>query len=439
MNFRISSKEFYNRQNQEIKRFLNNNKKTLHISLDQENTKNFPGQEQAEFLFVNDGSDLFFELNKLDTMNYDLIIITDLFEISDDIYHLLQITKTKLSRTGKVLISTINPKWKIINNILEILKIKKSIRKSSNTKLKKIISIARSCGLEFNYFYTKQVFPFKILGVGRIFNKVFELLFFKFNLGIKSYILFSNISDSNEKMTKSVIIPAKNESKNLELLFKDFPELSSLNEIILICGESEDNTLEVSKKLKASYEKLNIKVLVQESNGKAGAVFEALEHTTGELVGILDSDISVDPKTLTSFFEIIEFGHADFVNGTRLIYPIEDKSMRFMNRIGNSFFRFAVSVVIQNKLSDSLCGTKVFRRTHIEKIKNWREDLRNLDPFGDFDFLFSAAYSGEKILEYPVHYRARVYGRTQINRYRDGFKLIIYFFKSFSRFNSSIN
>ena len=214
MNFRISSKEFYNRQNQEIKRFLNNNKKTLHISLDQENTKNFPGQEQAEFLFVNDGSDLFFELNKL---------ITDLFEISDDIYHLLQITKTKLSRTGKVLISTINPKWKIINNILEILKIKKSIRKSSNTKLKKIISIARSCGLEFNYFYTKQVFPFKILGVGRILNKVFELLFFKFNLGIKSYILFSNISDSNEKMTKSVIIPAKNESKNLELLFKDFP------------------------------------------------------------------------------------------------------------------------------------------------------------------------------------------------------------------------
>ena len=173
MNFRISSKEFYNRQNQEIKRFLNNNKKTLHISLDQENTKNFPGQEQAEFLFVNDGSDLFFELNKLDTMNYDLIIITDLFEISDDIYHLLQITKTKLSRTGKVLISTINPKWKIINNILEILKIKKSIRKSSNTKLKKIISIARSCGLEFNYFYTKQVFPFKILGVGRILNKVF--------------------------------------------------------------------------------------------------------------------------------------------------------------------------------------------------------------------------------------------------------------------------
>ena len=113
--------------------------------------------------------------------------------------------------------------------------------------------------------------------------------------------------------------------------------------------------------------------------------------------------------------------------------------MRFLNRLGNNFFKFAVSVVIQNKLSDSLCGTKVFKKTHIEKIKSWRKNLNYLDPFGDFDFLFSAAYSGERILEYPVHYKARVYGKSQINRYKDGLKLIIYFFKSFSRFKSSLN
>ena len=177
----------------------------------------------------------------------------------------------------------------------------------------------------------------------------------------------------------------------------------------------------------------------QVSKGKAGAVFEALEHTTGELIAILDSDISVEPETLPSFFEIIESGHGDFVNGTRLIYPIENKSMRFLNRLGNKFFKFAVSSVIRNPLSDSLCGTKVFRRSHINRIISWRKDLNNLDPFGDFDFLFSAAYYGEKISEYPVHYKARIYGKTQINRFRDGFKLIYYFFKSFSKFNSSIN
>ena len=110
-------------------------------------------------------------------------------------------------------------------------------------------------------------------------------------------------------------------------MFEDFPNLDSLNEIILICAESKDNTFDVSKKISQEKPNLKIKVIEQESKGKAGAVFEALEHTTGELIAILDSDISVEPKTLLSFFEIIESGHGDFVNGTRLIYPIENKSM----------------------------------------------------------------------------------------------------------------
>ena len=368
-----------------------------------------------------------------------MIIITDLFEVSSDIYELLKTTRDKLNNNGKILISTINPKWRGFLRFSEIINIKKQIRKSSNTKLKKIVSSARSSGLELNYFYTKQIFPFKLLGFGRVLNKALELIFFKFNLGIKSYILFSNITFLKTEMSKSVIVPAKNESKNLEILFESFPKLSSLNEIILICAESKDNTLEMGKDISKKKSDLKIKVIEQESKGKAGAVFEALEHTTGELIAILDSDISVEPETLPSFFEIIESGHGDFVNGTRLIYPIENKSMRFLNRLGNKFFKFAVSSVIRNPLSDSLCGTKVFRRSHINRIISWRKDLNNLDPFGDFDFLFSAAYYGEKISEYPVHYKARIYGKTQINRFRDGFKLIYYFFKSFSKFNSSIN
>ena len=439
MNYKIKSNEFYNRQNQEIKRFLNKDKKTLHIYTNYSNTNNFVKQDHLEHLVLENEDD---SINKIENLNknyYDLIIITDLFEISNDIYHLLKIIKSKLTKNGKILISTINPRWKLLMNSLEAVNMKNSIKKSSNIKLKKIISLVRSCGFEFNYFYTKQIFPFKVLGLGRFLNKLFELLFFKFNFGIKSYILFSIISNSEEKLTKSVIVPAKNESKNLEILFNDFPEISNLNEIILICGQSKDDTLIVAQKLETSYKNLNIKVFDQKSDGKAGAVFEALEHTTGELIAILDSDISVDPKTLTSFFEIVESGECDFVNGTRLVYPIEDKSMRFLNRLGNNFFKFAVSFVIQNKLSDSLCGTKVFKKTHIEKIKSWRKNLNYLDPFGDFDFLFSAAYSGERILEYPVHYKARVYGKSQINRYKDGLKLIIYFFKSFSRFKSSLN
>ena len=436
MNFKINSTEFYSRQNQEIKRFLNVEKKTLHICINQDNL--FLDKEKLDVLALENQKDVIQSIFKLEK-KYDLIIITDLFEVSSDIYELLKTTRDKLNNNGKILISTINPKWRRILNFSEFINIKKQIRKSSNTKLKKIVSSARSSGLELNYFYTKQIFPFKLLGFGRVLNKALELIFFKFNLGIKSYILFSNITFLKTEMSKSVIVPAKNESKNLEILFESFPKLSSLNEIILICAESKDNTLEMGKDISKKKSDLKIKVIEQESTGKAGAVFEALEHTTGELIAILDSDISVEPVTLPSFFEIIESGHGDFVNGTRLIYPIENKSMRFLNRLGNKFFKFAVSSVIRNPLSDSLCGTKVFRRSHINRIISWRKDLNSLDPFGDFDFLFSAAYYGEKISEYPVHYKARIYGKTQINRFRDGFKLIYYFFKSFSKFNSSIN
>ena len=436
MNFKISSKEFYSRQNYEIKRFLNTEKKTLHICTSQDNL--FLDKEKLDVLTVENQNDVIKSIQSLETQ-YDLIIITDLFEISEDIYMLLKVTRDKLNLGGKVLISTINPKWRLILNFSELIKIKRQIKKSSNTKLKKIISSARSTGLELNYFYTKQIFPFKLFGLGRIINKTLELVLFKFNLGIKSYILFSSITFLKTEMSKSVIVPAKNESNNLEILFNRFPQINNLNEIILICAESKDNTFEVSNKIAKEKSELKINVIEQKSKGKAGAVFEALDHTTGDLIAILDSDISVEPATLPSFFEIIESGHGDFVNGTRLIYPIENKSMRFLNRLGNKFFKFAVSAVIRNTLSDSLCGTKVFKRSHVNKLMNWRKDLNNLDPFGDFDFIFSAAYYGEKISEYPVHYKARIYGKTQINRFRDGFKLIYYFLKSFSKFNSSIH
>ena len=105
----------------------------------------------------------------------------------------------------------------------------------------------------------------------------------------------------------------------------------------------------------------------------------------------------------------------------------------------NYFFKTfeAYNIVIKNNLSDALCGTKVFKKSHIENIYEWRNKLNQLDPFGDFDLIFSAAYCGEKILEYPVHYKARIYGTTQIKRFRDGFKLAIYFIKSFALFNNS--
>ena len=437
MIFKINSNEFYKRQKLELFRFLKYEKRTLHISLERNYKSLKIDNNEVNSILVNKNKDVYKLLTEIENHSYGLVVITDIFEISDDVYKLLKIVSQKLENNGKVLISTINHKWKLILLLLEFLKLKNKYKKNSQTNLKKIISLSKSAGFDFIYFYTKQLFPFRFFGLGNFINKVFEVLFFRFNLGIKSYVLFSKIDIEEKIMTKSVIIPAKNEEKNLEILFSNFPKLNKLSEVVLIIAKSKDKTLEVSKTIALKYKDLNIITIEQQSNGKANAVFEALKYTKGELISILDSDISVDPITLPSFFEIIEGGHADFVNGTRLIYPIEKNSMRPLNKIGNVFFKLIISVVIKNNLSDALCGTKVFKKSHIETIIKWRENLNFLDPFGDFDLIFSAAYSGEKILEYPVHYKSRVYGKTQIKRFRDGFKLIIYFFKSFLLFNTS--
>lgn len=155
------------------------------------------------------------------------------------------------------------------------------------------------------------------------------------------------------------------------------------------------------------------------------------------MITILDSDISVEPETLKEFFEIIENGYADFINGTRFIYKMEEGAMRKLNSLGNIFFQAIISVVISRNLTDSLCGTKVFKKEMIEKLFKWKKMLKVSDPFGDFDLIFTAAYFGYKITEYPVHYKSRVYGSTQISRFRDGVRLLFYFLNSIFVFHTS--
>ena len=142
---------------------------------------------------------------------------------------------------------------------------------------------------------------------------------------------------------------------------------------------------------------------------------------------------------LDDVFSIIERGEADFVNCTRFVYRKEKNSMRFFNILGNKVFQYLISFLISKKLTDSLCGTKVFHKSLKNKIHLWQKNNVIRDPFGDFDLIFSSSYSGQSIVEFPIHYRSRVYGKTQISRFRDGFRLMAYFISSLKTYNTSIN
>ena len=431
--FKLNPKTFYLRHNREIGRYLNNDSEWLDIT----NSDNPYKENKNNLLAIDLDKEITNQFNNYEKNSFDFIVLTNIFELTSDIYKFLLSVQKILKKDGKILITSVNPRWNLLLVIFEKLNIKTKSKRRSYINPKKIVNVAESSGLELNSSFSRQFLPFNFFGVGHLLNKFIEVLLFKFNLGINNYLLF-NIKDTVEKScTKTIIVPAKNEEKNLESLIKRVPKYNNKVEIIIICGDSKDRTYEKAIELKNIFIDLDIKVLKQKTKGKGPAVIEALEDSTGDLIAILDADLSVDPENLNEFFEIVEKGRADFVNGTRLIYKMEHGAMRKLNNMGNIFFQFIISILISKKLSDSLCGTKVFKRSLLEKMSKWKNELTIGDPFGDFDLIFSAAYSGEKILEYPVHYKARTYGSTQISRFTDGLKLILYFVNSLIAFNSS--
>lgn len=432
---KISSSFFDQNHIKELQRYIQTSGKSIHLISEKNRSIDKFEEITDQLLLVND-NDLVKSLSSIEE-KFDLVIITDLFELTNDIYNVLKIIKKILIPNGKLLVNSVNPKWNVILKLFEKLQLKTFTKDRAYIHPKKISTIAKSDGFELNQYYSRQIFPFRMLGIGKLINKILEVVLLPFNIGIKNYMIFSYYKSSNVNNSKSIIIPAKNEEKNLVPLIKRIPVFDEEYELVVVYGKSKDKTEEIVLDLENLFPEINIKVLKQSSNGKANAVWEAVEVCDMELIAILDSDQSVDPETLEYFFEILESGNADFVNGTRLIYPMEDKAMRTINTFGNKIFQFLISLVIRQRLTDSLCGTKVFKKSNINKIKIWQDTLSSRDPFGDFDLIFSAAYAGDKILEYPVHYRARVYGETQISRFRDGFKLIKYFIESYYLFNIS--
>ena len=384
---------------------------------------------------VTPNSNLF---DHIDTSKkYKTIIFTDFFETSTDIYSLLKECKLMLEPQGKLVISVLNYKLSFLVKIFEFLGLKQKSPKLSHINENHLKNLSLTTGLEYVNSHTKQIIPFNLFGILYIVNFVFEILLSKLNFGLLRYIVFTNSDNKNiEDSKKTVIIPAKNEEGNIEPLFKELDKLN-IDEVIFSIGHSEDKTSEKIQECSNRYKNLSVVCHNQTKNGKANAIWESLELVSGDIIAILDSDLSVDPEELENFYSIIENNYADFVNGTRLIYPMEKESMRKLNLFGNRVFQYIVSVIIGIKLSDSLCGTKVFKKDFIEKIRWWQKKYKLFDPFCDFDLIFTAAITGEKIVEYPIHYKSRIYGKTQISRFRDGFKLIIYLVKSYRIFHTS--
>ncbi len=227
-----------------------------------------------------------------------------------------------------------------------------------------------------------------------------------------------------ETVTVSVIIPCRNEKGNVEQAILRTPQMGKSTEIIFVEGNSQDGTLQEIHAIIAKYPTLNIQSFVQEGKGKGDAVRKGFAQAKGDILMILDGDLTVPPEELSKFFDAIIQGKAEFINGSRLVYGMENEAMRFLNLLANFFFSRLFSWILNQKVKDTLCGTKVLWASDYQKIVNNRSFFGKFDPFGDFDLLFGAAKLNLKIIDMPIHYKNRTYGSTQIRRFYHGWILL---------------
>lgn len=227
-----------------------------------------------------------------------------------------------------------------------------------------------------------------------------------------------------QKLKATVVVPARNESGNMSDVVDRIPEMGAGTEIIFIEGNSTDDTWDRVRELPARYPHRHVVTMQQTGKGKGNAVREAFAAATGDVLIILDADLTVSPEDLPKFFDVVASGQAEFANGVRLVYPMESEAMRFLNLCANHSFAVVFSWLLGQKVKDTLCGTKVLTRANYEKIAAARSYFGDFDPFGDFDLLFGATRLQLEIRDIPVRYQNRVYGETNIQRWRHGLLLI---------------
>jgi SAM-dependent methyltransferase len=222
----------------------------------------------------------------------------------------------------------------------------------------------------------------------------------------------------------SVICPCRNESGNIEHIVRRLPSMGKHTELIFVEGHSRDDTLEQCQRIAAATQNKDIKVLVQKGKGKGDAVRLGFSRAGGDVLMILDADLSVAPEDLPQFYEALVSGKGEFLNGSRLVYAMDPQAMRFLNLLGNKFFALLLSRLLGQPIKDTLCGTKVMWKSDYQRIAAGRVYFGDFDPFGDFDLLFGAAKLSLKIVEVPVRYRERIYGSTNISRFAHGWLLL---------------
>ena len=343
-----------------------------------------------------------------------------------DIQGLLSAVGARLVRTSRVIVVAYNPYLSWLYLLANHFGLRSGEAPLVFLTAANLRHLATLAGFEVIRVRPAAYCPWRFWGIGKLINKVMPLLPLVRWLGLAALVVLRPLVGERGRPSISIIIPARNEKGNVENAIKRLPDFPGAErEVIFVEGHSTDGTWAEIKRVEGEYGKrLKIASYRQAGEGKADAVRLGFGKASHELVAVLDADLTMPPEMLPRFYDAYCRGLGDFVNGNRMLYPMEDKAMRFLNRLGNVFFAKTLSFLLQASLGDSLCGTKLVARHDYLRMAAWREELGINDPFGDFELLFPAAEMALGIVEVPVRYLDRKYGRTNILRLRHGLMLL---------------
>ena len=355
---------------------------------------------------------------------FDVVIFSDVIGYFDDIQQTFQNLHHLCRPDTRIMITYFSILWQFPLLFAEKLRLKMASPSFAWLSPDDIANLLAIAGFDIIRKNMKILLPVYIPLVSFFFN------FFLANMPLlRRLCLFEIVSarimpGARREQSVTVLIPTRNERGNIKAALDRLPVLGSATEVIFVDGHSTDGTMEEIQLQAAAHPELDVSWYEQDGKGKGDAVRKGFSKAKNDILMILDADLTVPPEELPKFYEAIVTGKGEFINGSRMVYPMEDRAMRFLNVLGNKFFSVAFTYLLDQRFKDTLCGTKVLTREQYDRVAANRYYFGDFDPFGDFDLIFGAAKLNLKITEIPIRYRERIYGSTNISRFSHGMILL---------------
>jgi len=351
---------------------------------------------------------------------FDVIILSDLVNDLWDVQHVLEQVKRFCHSRTRLILNFYSRLWQLPLDLAQWSNLATPNLYQNWLTREDLHALLRLAGFESIRTTQEVLMP---LPLGGFANRFLVRLWPFRALALSNLIIARPVLERAKEPKVSVVIAARNEAGNIKAIFERTPKMGRETELIFVEGHSQDDTYAAIEREMTAHPTTPSLLLKQPGIGKADAIRAGFDRATGDVLMILDADLTVPPEDLPRFYEALVSGKGEFINGVRLVYPMEQEAMRTMNFIGNKFFSMAFSWLLGQSIKDTLCGTKVLWKKDYEQIVANRFYFGDFDPFGDFDLIFGAAKLSLKIVDLPIRYRERTYGTTNISRWKHGLLL----------------